>query len=171
MKAGRLPSSGITRSLRYYSPLRLLACLSRFSVALIPSHRGHHPRQTRSPALPTTTSLTSRPDDPGESIDDDRFCPHRRLRPSPSDNRVGTLDLQVTRLCMGSWIVRSVCLRFSVLRSLILSFSIFRVFSIRLALRVTSQNRIFANGVNRQFPAPDFNRLVVLLPRRTVRLD
>lgn len=73
---------------------------------------------------------------------------------------------------MGSWIVRSVCLRFSVLPSLVLSspFSSFGVFSIRLALRVTSQNRIFANGVNRQFPAPDFNRLVALLPRRTVRL-
>ena len=72
---------------------------------------------------------------------------------------------------MGSWIVRSVCLRFSVLPSLVLSspFSSFGVFSIRLALRVTSQNRIFANGVNRQFPAPDFNRLVVLLPRRTAR--
>jgi len=31
MKAGRLPSSGITRSLRYYSPLRLLACRIRIS--------------------------------------------------------------------------------------------------------------------------------------------
>ena len=74
---------------------------------------------------------------------------------------------------MGSWIVRSVCLRFSVLPSLVFSspFSCFGVFSIRLALRVTSQNRIFANGVNRQFPAPDFNRLVVLLPRRTVRRE
>ena len=74
---------------------------------------------------------------------------------------------------MGSWIVRSVCLRFSVLPSLfVLSspFSNFGVFSIHLALRVASQNRIFANGVNRQFPAPDFNRLVALLPRRTVRL-
>jgi len=73
---------------------------------------------------------------------------------------------------MGSWIVRSVCLRYSVLPSLVLSspFSSLGVFSIRLALRVTSQNRIFANGVNRQFPAPDFNRLAALLPRRTVRL-
>jgi hypothetical protein len=44
-----------------------------------------------------------------------------------------------------------------------------KVFSIRLALRVTSQTRIFASGVYRKFPAPDFNRLAALLPRRTVR--
>ena len=68
MKAGRLPSAGITRSLRYYSPLRLLIRLIRFSVSLISNHRGLHPRPMRSPALPKTTSLTSRPDDPGKSI-------------------------------------------------------------------------------------------------------
>ena len=72
---------------------------------------------------------------------------------------------------MGSWTVRSVCLRYSVLRTPYPLLSpVFGVFSIRLALRVTSQNRIFANGVNRQFPAPDFNRLAALLPRRTVKL-
>ena len=42
-----------------------------------------------------------------------------------------------------------------------------KVFSIRLAQRATSQNPIFANGVYRKFPAPDFNRLAALLPRRT----
>src|SRR5207245_8091845 len=35
-------------------------------------------------------------------------------------------------------------------------------------LKVASQNRIFASGVYRQFPAPDFNRLVAMLPRHTV---
>jgi hypothetical protein len=41
---------------RYYSPLRLLADLIRFSVALIPNHHGHHPQPARSPALPSKTS-------------------------------------------------------------------------------------------------------------------
>ena len=45
-----------------------------------------------------------------------------------------------------------------------------KVFSIHSVLRVASQNRIFASGVYRYFPAPDFNRPVVLLPRHTVRL-
>jgi hypothetical protein len=40
-----------------------------------------------------------------------------------------------------------------------------------LVLRVASQNRIFASGVYRKFPAPDSNRLAALLPRRTVRLS
>jgi len=71
---------------------------------------------------------------------------------------------------MGSWIVRSVCLRYSVLRSLYPLLSLFGVFLDPLSPRVTSQNRIFANGVNRQFPAPEFNRLAALLPRRNVRL-
>jgi hypothetical protein len=44
-----------------------------------------------------------------------------------------------------------------------------KVFSIHSVLKVASQNRIFASGVYRQFPAPDFNRLVALLPRHTVR--
>ena len=47
----------------------------------------------------------------------------------------------------------------------------FGVFSIRLVLRVASQNRIFASRAYRKFPAPDFNRLVSPLPRRTVRLS
>jgi hypothetical protein len=45
-----------------------------------------------------------------------------------------------------------------------------KVFSIHSVLRVAPQNRIFASGVYRYFPAPDFNRQVVLLPRHTVRL-
>ena len=68
MKVGRLPSAGMTRTPRYCAPLRLRACPTQTAVALIPSRRGHHPPQTRSPALPSTTSLTSRPDDPGEPI-------------------------------------------------------------------------------------------------------
>jgi len=68
MKAGRLPSSGITQSLRYYSPLRLLARPAQTSVALIRSRCGHHPRRTRSPALPSAASVPCRPDDPGKSI-------------------------------------------------------------------------------------------------------
>ena len=32
MKAGRLPSTGITQLLRYYAPLRSLACLARISA-------------------------------------------------------------------------------------------------------------------------------------------
>jgi hypothetical protein len=68
MKVGRLPSSGITRPHRYFAPLRLLARPTQTSVALIPSRRGHHPRQARSPALPSAASPSCRPDDPGESI-------------------------------------------------------------------------------------------------------
>jgi hypothetical protein len=70
---------------------------------------------------------------------------------------------------MGSWLVRAVSLRYSVFFFLTSSPE-FGVFSIRSVLRVASQNWIFASGVYRQFPAPDFNRLVTLLPRRTVRL-
>jgi hypothetical protein len=72
---------------------------------------------------------------------------------------------------MGSWMVRPVSLDtpFSVL-FIFSPFFCFGVFSIRLALRVTSKNRIFANGAYRKFPAPDFNRLAALLPRRTVGL-
>jgi hypothetical protein len=44
-----------------------------------------------------------------------------------------------------------------------------KVFSIHSVLKLASQNRIFASGVYRQFPAPDFNRLVAMLPRHTVR--
>jgi hypothetical protein len=43
------------------------------------------------------------------------------------------------------------------------------VFSIHSVLKVASQNWIFASGVYRKFPAPDFNRLAALLPRRTAR--
>jgi hypothetical protein len=71
---------------------------------------------------------------------------------------------------MGSLLVRPVSSRFSVLPLLFLLPSIFGVFSIRLALRVASQSRIFASGVHRKFPAPDFNRLASLLQWRTVRL-
>jgi len=114
MKAGRLPSSGITRSLRYYSPLRLLTDLIRFSVALIPNHRGHHPQPARSPALPSKTSLTSRPDDPGESIDSSRlYLPMTPAFPIWQQGRHS--QLQVTRLNIGSWLVRPVSLRSSVL--------------------------------------------------------
>ncbi len=69
---------------------------------------------------------------------------------------------------MGSLLVRPVSSRFSALL-ILTSFLVFGVFSIRLALRVTSQSRIFASGVHRKFPAPDFNRLASLLPWRTVR--
>src|SRR5215475_15612017 len=71
---------------------------------------------------------------------------------------------------MGSCLVRPVSLRHSdqLFSSLLLSLAL-GVFSIRSALRVTSQNRIFANAVYRQFPAPDSNRLASLLPRRTVK--
>jgi hypothetical protein len=73
---------------------------------------------------------------------------------------------------MGSWLVRPVSLRYSFFfvfpLTALLSFG-FGVFSIRLVLRVASQNRIFASRVYRKFPAPDFNRLVSSLPRRTVR--
>src|SRR5262245_5011694 len=68
MKAGRLPSFGVTRSLRYYSPLRLLTGSAPLSVALILNRCGHHPQPVRSPAFPSKTSLTSRPDDPGKLI-------------------------------------------------------------------------------------------------------
>jgi hypothetical protein len=44
-----------------------------------------------------------------------------------------------------------------------------KVFSIHSVLKVASQNRIFASGVYRQFPVPDFNRLVAMLPRHTVK--
>jgi hypothetical protein len=171
MKAGRLPSFGITRSLWYYSPLRLLADLIRFSIALIPNHRGHHPQPARSPALPSKTSLTSRPDDPGKLI-----CLF-----SVSSTDGGGLPLlttgsalsyyQVTRLY--GFLVSTAC-EFAILRVVSFLFLLscrFGVFSIRLALRVVSQNRIFASRVYRKFPAPDFNRLVSPLPRRTVRLS
>jgi hypothetical protein len=73
---------------------------------------------------------------------------------------------------MGSLLVRPVSSRFSALLILFLtSFPCLGVFSIRLALRVASQSRIFASGVHRKFPAPDFNRLASLLPWRTVRLS
>jgi hypothetical protein len=74
MKAARLPSVGVTRLLRYYSPLRLLACSAQTSVALIPSRCGHHPQQVRSPALPSKASLSCRPDDPGKSTCSVRFA-------------------------------------------------------------------------------------------------
>jgi len=138
MKVGRLPSSGITRLHRYYSPLRLLARLAQISVALILNHRGHHPRRTRSPALPSAASLTCRPDDPGEPICSFSVSPHRWQRPSPLDHRVGTLNQQVTRLY--GFPGGTAC-EFAILLT--------EVFSIHLVLRVTPQNRIFANGVYR----------------------
>ena len=143
------------------APLRLLAGLTRFSVTLIPGHRGHHPRQARSPALPTTTSLTSRPDDPGKSIcnlllfgslADGSGLPHLTTGSA----------LSITSyepLWVPWWYGLRVC-----------DSSSEKVFSIHSVLRVASQNRIFASGVYRQFPAPDFNRLVAMLPRHTVRV-
>jgi hypothetical protein len=44
-----------------------------------------------------------------------------------------------------------------------------KIFSIHSVLKVASQHWIFASGVYRKFPAPDFNRLASLLPRRTAR--
>ena len=61
---------------------------------------------------------------------------------------------------MGSLVVRPAILRFLLCE---------KVFSIHSVLKVASQNRIFASGVYRQFPAPDFNRLVAMLPRHTVK--
>ena len=98
MKVGRLPSSGITRTHRYYSPLRLLVRLTQTSVSLIPNHRGYHPRRTRSPAFPSAAFPACRPDDPGEPICSCLGYLHRWRRPSPFDHWVGTLTLQVTRL-------------------------------------------------------------------------
>src|SRR5216684_8099250 len=46
-----------------------------------------------------------------------------------------------------------------------------KVFLIRLVLKVASQHWIFASGMYRKFPAPDFNRLASLLPRRTAGLE
>jgi len=63
MKPGRLPSIGITRLLRYYSSLRLLACSAQTSVALYcavaaitRSKRDlpRYPAQLPSHAVPTT---------------------------------------------------------------------------------------------------------------------
>ena len=68
---------------------------------------------------------------------------------------------------MGSWLVQPVSSRFSVPVLASSFLFLIGVFSIRSVLRVASQNRIFASRVNRQFPAPDFNRLAALLPRRT----
>ena len=107
-------------------------------LPFIPSHRGHHPRRTRSPALPSAASPTCPPDDPGEPICSCIGYLHRWRRPSPLDHRVGTLTLQ-SRGSMGSLIVRPVSLR---------SFPK-KIFSIHLVLRVAPQNRIFANGVYR----------------------
>ena len=112
MKVGCLPSSGITRPPRYFTPLPLLARLTRISVTLIPSHRGHHPRRTRSPALPITTSPTCRPDDPGEPI-----C----FRPGYSTDGTGlpllttgsALSISKLRGSMGSLVVRPASLRSS----------------------------------------------------------
>ena len=64
---------------------------------------------------------------------------HRWRRPSPSDHRVGALSQQVTRLY---GFLDSTACEFAILLSL-------GVFSIHLVLRVASQNRIFACGVNR----------------------
>jgi hypothetical protein len=61
---------------------------------------------------------------------------------------------------MGSLVLRPASSRFLLCE---------KVFSIHSVLKVASQNRIFASGVYRQFPAPDFNRLVAMLPRHTVR--
>ncbi len=112
MKVERLPSSGITRPQRYYAPLRLLARPTQTSVALIPSRCGHHPRQTSSPALPSTTSLTCHPDDPGEPI-----CVSSRLPHStdggglPHLTTGSALSLYKLRGSMSSLIVRPVSLR------------------------------------------------------------
>lgn len=137
-------------------------------VSLYRPFCGHHPRQTRSPAFPSKTSLTSRPDDPGKLIcvvsvssTDDGGLPLLTTRGR-------RFLLQVTRLY--GFLVSTAC-EFAILRffSPFSSFPRFGVFSIRSALRVTSQNWIFASGVYRQFPAPGFNRLASPLPRRTVK--
>ena len=95
MKAGRLPSSVITQSLRYYSPLRLLTGSAQISVALILSRCGHHrnkrdlprfPKQLPSHPVPTT------PENPSALFFSlARFGLRRRWQPSPLDHRVGTL--------------------------------------------------------------------------------
>ena len=72
---------------------------------------------------------------------------------------------------MGFWLVRPVSLRSSGCSQSLASFSLIRSFLDPLSTRVAPQYRIFANGVYRQFPAPDFNRLASPLPRRTVRLE
>ena len=95
MKAERLPSAGVTQLPRYFTPLRLLARPTQISVALIPSRCGHHPRRTRSPALPDAASPACRPDDPGEPICSCISYLYRWRRPSPYVQRVGTLYLSI----------------------------------------------------------------------------
>ena len=158
MKPGRLPSIGITRLLRYYSPLRLLPCSAQISVALIPSRCGHHPQQGRSPALPSVTSLSCRPDDPGKSTCFCSVCsavgcglPHLTTGSALSKT-------SYEALWVPWWYGLRVCDPF-----------LKKVFSFRLVLKVASHHWIFASGMYRQFPAPDFNRLATLLPRRTVK--
>jgi len=97
------PSGTLTRLRRvlpgtHFAPLRLLARLAQISVTLMLSHRGHHPRRTRSPALPGAASPACHPDDLGESICSCLGYFHRWRRSFPSDHRVGTLILQGTRL-------------------------------------------------------------------------
>ena len=159
MKVGRLPSAGITQPLRYLcapptsrppgsdfgypytEPLRPSPATNEISRV---THHNFPHMPSRRPRR--AHLLLSR-------------LFHRWHRPSPSDHRVGTLNQQVTRLY---GFPSSTACEFAIL-------SFWKVFSIHLALRVTPQNRIFASGVNRKFPAPDFNRQVALLPRHTVR--
>jgi hypothetical protein len=92
------------------SPLRLLACSTRTSVVLIPRRCSHHLQQARSPAFPRTTSLTSRPDDPGKSTcflsvisADGCGLPHLTTGSALSINKL--------RGSMGSLVVRAASLR------------------------------------------------------------
>lgn len=170
MKAGRLPSIGVTRLPRYYSPLRLLACRSRFSspytvpfAAITRDKRvlPRFPAKLPSHPVPTTPESSS-------------ALPSRLHAPMtaafPTGRRGRHSHLQVTRLY---GFLGSTGCEFAMLRAAV-SFldllpSRFGAFSFRSALRVAPQDWIFASGVNQEFPAPDFNRLVPLLPRRTVR--
>ena len=139
MKAGRLSSSDITQPLRYYSPLRLLvSSVSDFGCPYTEPLQQISRDKTRSPALPSEASLTSRPDDPGKSVcfssvssADGVSLPHLTTGSALSFK-------SYEALWVPWWYGLRVCDPFSV-----------KVFLIRLVLRVASQNRIFASGVNR----------------------
>jgi hypothetical protein len=138
MKAGRLPSSGITRSHRYYSPLRLLGCLTWTSILsytkpLRPSPATNEisrviqynfprmpPRRPRRAHLLLSVSST-----------DGNGLPHLTTGSALSI----TSD---EALWVPWWYGLRVC-----------DSSSEKVFSIHLVLKVTSQNRIFASGVSR----------------------
>jgi hypothetical protein len=158
MKPGRLPSIGITRSLRYYSPLRLLvSSVSDFgcpyTVPLRPSPAASEISRVTQRSFPLMPSRRPRKVHLLCSVSSADGCGLPHLTP-----RSALSMTSYEALWVPWWYGLRVCDPFSV-----------KVFLIRLVLKVASHNRIFACGVYRKFPAPDSNRLTALLPRRTVR--